>query len=143
MSLLLLLNRSSCSSSSGHGPQRAAIELWNTCYYTYVAHCYANDFYTLCPMLGISSLKPVSFSIGKRAADCNITVIGHGCQDKGLCYYEKCIKKHLSHTTCKVYGLFLRQDVDHGFGYNSSGIGQWWRDCLGRNTSVCLACQSC
>lgn len=74
--------------------------------------------------LGISSLKPVSFSIEKRAADCNVTVIGHGCQDKGLCYYEKCIKKHLSHTTCKVYGLFLRQDVDHGFGYNSSGIGQ-------------------
>lgn len=28
--------------------------------------CYANDFYTLCPMLGISSLKPASFSIEKR-----------------------------------------------------------------------------
>lgn len=47
-------------------------------------------------------------SIEMRAADSNITVIGHDCQDKDLCYYEKYRKKHLSHTTCKVYGLFLR-----------------------------------
>lgn len=57
----------------------------------------------------------------KRVADGNKMVIGHGCQEKGLYYHEKGIKKHLSHTTCKGDSLFLRQEVDLGFRYISCG----------------------